>query len=146
VVEEAASRVMLKRLGPMASAYEEGLPGKLDRAARALSAAGALALAAGGLGPGDPAAPRGRLGLPRRDRNRGRAPHSLSARAMTARSHSITDHRRRVISAAGGALLLAGAVCKRWAVFKAGFASAEDPAQTVSTQRARMVHDGVPGA
>jgi hypothetical protein len=36
---------------------------------------------------------------------------------------------------AGGALLLAGSVCKRWSVFKAGFQSAEDPTQTIETQR-----------
>jgi hypothetical protein len=46
--------------------------------------------------------------------------------------------RRRAGAVAGGALLLAGAACKRWAVFKAGFASAEDPAQTVGPQRARL--------
>ena len=28
-------------------------------------------------------------------------------------------------------MLLAGAVCERWAAFKAGFASAADPQQTV---------------
>ena len=46
--------------------------------------------------------------------------------------------RRRAGAIAGGALLLAGAVCKRWAIFKAGFASAEDPQQTVGPQRARL--------
>jgi len=106
-VEEVASRVMLKRLGPLAKAYEEGEPGKIDRAARALSAAGALALAIGG-------------------------------RAGRRHGASEADRTRRAISATGGALLLAGACCKRWAVFKAGFASAEDPAQTVDLQRARM--------
>ena len=48
----------------------------------------------------------------------------------------------RAVSAAGGALLLAGAACKRWAIFKAGFASAEDPDQTVATQRERMAREG----
>lgn len=109
VVEEAASRVMLKRLGPLASAYEEGEAGKVDKVARALSAAGAAASAVGGRrGPG------GRVG--------------------------------RAISTAGGAMLLAGAVCKRWAVFKAGFASAEDPHQTVDLQRDRMAAEHRPGA
>lgn len=45
---------------------------------------------------------------------------------------------RRPVAATGGALLLAGSLCKRWSIFKAGFASAEDPAQTVATQRQRM--------
>lgn len=110
VVEEAASKVMLKRLGPLASAYEEGEAGKLDRVARGLGAAGALAFAAGGR--------RGPFG----------------------------DRTRRHVSAAGGALLLAGAMCKRWAVFKAGIASAADPAQTVGPQRERMAAEGRPGA
>jgi hypothetical protein len=110
VVEEAASQVMLKRLGPLAKAYEEGGPGKLDKLARGLSAAGALALAAGGAG--ELASPRA----------------------------------RRAISTAGGALLLAGACAKRWAVFKAGFASAEDPHQTIDLQRERMAAEQRPGA
>ncbi|HTT94196.1 MAG TPA: hypothetical protein VMF55_05950, partial [Solirubrobacterales bacterium] len=101
VVEEAASKVMLRRLGPLASAYEEGTAGRLDKAARALAALGALTLAASG--------PRG----------------PLPAR------------HRRPVSAGAGALLLAGAACKRWAVFKAGFASAADPHQTIDLQRAR---------
>jgi hypothetical protein len=46
--------------------------------------------------------------------------------------------RRRVGAIAGGALLLAGALAKRWAVFKAGIASAEDPHQTVGPQRERV--------
>jgi formate-dependent nitrite reductase membrane component NrfD len=106
VVEEAAWRVMLKRLGPLATAYEEGEPGRVDKTARALSAAGALGLVIGN--PRGPAGPR----------------------------------TRRIISAAGGALLMAGAVCKRWAVFKAGFASAEDPSQTVDLQRERLAREG----
>jgi len=48
VVEEVAFKVMLKRLGPeLASSYEEGVAGRVDRAARALSAAGAVAFAVG---------------------------------------------------------------------------------------------------
>ncbi|HEY1236700.1 MAG TPA: NrfD/PsrC family molybdoenzyme membrane anchor subunit [Solirubrobacterales bacterium] len=46
--------------------------------------------------------------------------------------------KRRVGAIAGGALLLAGALAKRWAVFKAGIASAEDPHQTVGPQRERV--------
>jgi formate-dependent nitrite reductase membrane component NrfD len=43
--------------------------------------------------------------------------------------------RRRSLAVAGGSLLLAGAACRRWSTFKAGFHSAEDPGQTVRTQR-----------
>jgi hypothetical protein len=46
--------------------------------------------------------------------------------------------RRRLAAVAGGALLFAGAACKRWAIFKAGFQSAEDPQQTVGPQRERL--------
>ena len=46
--------------------------------------------------------------------------------------------RRRAAAVAGGAILLAGAACKRWSTFKAGFASAEDPQQTVGPQRERV--------
>ncbi len=46
--------------------------------------------------------------------------------------------RRSALTMAGGALLLAGSVCKRWSVFKAGFHSAQDPSQTVRTQRGRI--------
>jgi hypothetical protein len=46
--------------------------------------------------------------------------------------------RRRAGAVAGGALLLAGGACQRWAVFRAGFASARDPKYTVVPQRARL--------
>lgn len=134
VVEEAASRIMHRRLGPLASAYEEGEAGKADKMARALSAAGALALLAGGR-------------LSGRDRERGGA--APARRLLGARRRpeaSPADPAARAISAAGGAMLLAGAVCKRWAVFKAGFASAEDPYQTIDPQRARMAAEHRPGA
>jgi hypothetical protein len=94
LIEEAATMAMHRRLGPLASSYEEGAAGKFGTAARALTAAGAVLLAARG--------------------------------------------HRRSLAATGGALLLAGSVCKRWSVFKAGFQSAEDPAQTVGLQRRRI--------
>ncbi|MEA2383321.1 MAG: hypothetical protein QOH72_3292 [Solirubrobacteraceae bacterium] len=43
--------------------------------------------------------------------------------------------RRRPAAVAGGALLLAGAVCERWSIFRAGFQSAGDPKYTVGPQR-----------
>ena len=46
--------------------------------------------------------------------------------------------RRRAGAVAGGALLLAGGAFQRWAVFRAGFASARDPKYTVVPQRERM--------
>jgi formate-dependent nitrite reductase membrane component NrfD len=137
VVEEVAWRVMLKRLGPLAVSYEEGEPGRVDRAARALSIVGALALLAGGR--------RARGDARGRQRGNGGLGDTRPRRLLDA-ARADGDRTRRAISAAGGALLLAGAVCKRWAVFKAGFASAADPSQTVDTQRARMAAEGRPGA
>ena len=54
----------------------------------------------------------------------------------------LSKRRRSTLSVAGGALLLAGSVCKRWSVFKAGFQSAEDPSQAIRTQRRRIAGDG----
>ncbi|MGN6216047.1 MAG: NrfD/PsrC family molybdoenzyme membrane anchor subunit, partial [Solirubrobacterales bacterium] len=101
LAEEATTLAMHKRLGPLAEAYEKGKAGRFGKAARALTLAGAAALAVG-----DPAVP-----LP------------------------LSKRRRSALTAAGGALLLAGSACKRWSIFKAGFQSAEDPTQVVQTQR-----------
>jgi formate-dependent nitrite reductase membrane component NrfD len=46
--------------------------------------------------------------------------------------------RSRAAAVAGGAMVLAGAVCERWSVFKAGFQSARDPKYTVGPQRKRI--------
>jgi hypothetical protein len=43
--------------------------------------------------------------------------------------------RRRPGAIGGGALLLGGALCERWSVFRAGFQSAADPKYTVGPQR-----------
>lgn len=43
--------------------------------------------------------------------------------------------RRQAARWAGAALTLAGAVCTRWSVFKAGFQAARDPAHVVRQQR-----------
>lgn len=46
--------------------------------------------------------------------------------------------RRRSAAAAGGMMMLAGSMCLRWSVFRAGFASASDPKYVVGLQRQRM--------
>jgi Polysulphide reductase, NrfD len=51
---------------------------------------------------------------------------------------ALGGRRRRGLAAAGAALALAGSVCERWAVYKAGFQSARDPRYVVAPQRARM--------
>jgi hypothetical protein len=91
--ELAASTVMERRLGALGEPYHEGEAGRFARAAKALTAAGALTMAVSG--------------------------------------------RRRMGAAAGGALMLAGAMATRWAVYKAGFQSAADPKYVVEPQRAR---------
>jgi hypothetical protein len=50
--------------------------------------------------------------------------------------------RSRAGAVAGGSLLLAGVAYERWAVFKAGFASANDPKYTVVPQRERARRNG----
>lgn len=43
--------------------------------------------------------------------------------------------RRRAPRLAGAALMLAGSLLERWAIFRAGFQSAQDPTYTVKSQR-----------
>jgi formate-dependent nitrite reductase membrane component NrfD len=117
IAEEGITALMHKRLGPLSDAYKKGKAGKFEKAARACTAAGALAFAAS-----DPA-----LLKPR--------PRRSSLFAHKAKNDERRDAIRSTLSMAGGALLLAGSVCKRWSVFKAGFQSAEDPTQTIQTQR-----------
>jgi hypothetical protein len=52
---------------------------------------------------------------------------------------SLGGGRRRALAVAGSALLLAGSILTRWAVYEAGFQSARDPAATLGPQRARVV-------
>ncbi len=63
------------------------------------------------------------------------------ARGLTAAGTTLAaagGGRRRPLAAAGAALLLAGSACERWAVYRAGFASAADPRATIGPQRARL--------
>lgn len=50
--------------------------------------------------------------------------------------------RSRAAAVAGGALVCAGEMCLRWAVFKAGFQSARDPKYVVESQRNRVERQG----
>jgi hypothetical protein len=52
----------------------------------------------------------------------------------------------RLAAFAGGALLCAGALATRWAIFRAGFASAKDPKYVVGPQRERIARGERPGA
>jgi formate-dependent nitrite reductase membrane component NrfD len=67
--------------------------------------------------------------------------YGQAARALTVAGALLTAgpaRRWRAAALAGGAMLLAGAVCERWSVFEAGFQSARDPAYTVGPQRRRV--------
>jgi Polysulphide reductase, NrfD len=64
-----------------------------------------------------------------------------ASRALTAVGATLVGaggRRSRAIAVAGGAAVLAGTVCERWAVFEAGKASAADPKYTVAPQRQRL--------
>src|SRR4051794_18875115 len=54
--------------------------------------------------------------------------------------------RSRPAAVGAGALLTAGAIAERWAVFRAGFQSAARPQDTVDPQRARIASGETSGA
>jgi polysulfide reductase-like protein len=85
----------------------------------------------------------GRLAATYRAGDAGR--YRRSARLATVTGAAIVGlrGRRRSPAVLGAALVLAGSVLQRWAVFRAGFQSAADPQQTVEPQRSRA---GVVGA
>jgi hypothetical protein len=89
--ELVASTLMEKSLGDLGEPYKEGAAGRLAKASKAMTGAGAALIA--------------------------------------------TSGRSRTRSVAGAGLLLAGVVAMRWAVYRAGFQSAADPAYTVGHQR-----------
>jgi hypothetical protein len=55
---------------------------------------------------------------------------------------ALRGRRSRGAAAAGGGLILAGEMALRWAIFKAGDASARDPKYTVLPQRRRADEKG----
>ncbi|MGH3002562.1 MAG: NrfD/PsrC family molybdoenzyme membrane anchor subunit [Gaiellaceae bacterium] len=103
--------------------------------ARRLAVAGAaLELAAG-------AAMERRLGFLAEPYRKGVAGAlSRAAKALTAAGGvtMLFAGRKRGGAAAAGGLLLAGSLCERFAVFRAGFASADDPRYTIVPQRQRL--------
>jgi hypothetical protein len=146
----AATETMEHRLGPLAAPYRDGSAAAPARAAKALTAAGALAMAAGPV-----AQVRAALG---RRRARGGGARVLGVRARAARTPLGPRRTRatppavhagpppaahvapppvRAVQAAGAVALLAGAALERWAILAAGRDSAADPAATIGPQRAR---------
>jgi hypothetical protein len=74
-------------------------------------------------------------------------PHKLSLAAKLlgaggAAAVAAGGRRRAWLARPGAASVLAGALCERLAVFRAGIASAEDPKYTVAPQRARLDAQG----
>ena len=63
-----------------------------------------------------------------------------AATALTAAGAALlaAGRGRRGRTLAGAGMILGGAICERWSIFTAGFASAEDPKYTVGPQRARI--------
>ena len=55
---------------------------------------------------------------------------------------ALRGHRSRGAAVVGGALVCAGELCLRWAVYKAGLQSARDPKYTVKPQRERANREG----
>ncbi|MDX6676909.1 MAG: hypothetical protein QOE31_961 [Solirubrobacteraceae bacterium] len=108
-----ATATMEHRLGKLGAPYHDAGAAPFARAAKTLTAAGALAMLAGSFAR---PAPR------RRPRLRAR--------------HGAAPGVRALQGGAAGALL-AGAALERWAIFKAGQDSAADPAATIGPQRAR---------
>jgi DMSO reductase anchor subunit len=77
----------------------------------------------------------GKLGEPYGQGAAGRLRRAASALTVAGAGLIAARGRRRPEAVAGGALLLAGAVCERWSVFRAGFQSAADPVYTIGPQR-----------
>jgi formate-dependent nitrite reductase membrane component NrfD len=99
VAELALTETMEHRLGEIGEVYTQGAAGTLAKAAKALTATGAVML-------------------------------------------STRGGRSRAAQVVGGALVLAGGMCMRWSVFKAGQQSARDPKYTVKPQRERADREG----
>jgi formate-dependent nitrite reductase membrane component NrfD len=70
---------------------------------------------------------------------------SWAAKGLAAAGATLLAKRgrkSRTSAVVGGALVCAGEVCLRWAVYKAGFQSARDPKYVVESQRRRIRQDG----
>jgi hypothetical protein len=80
----------------------------------------------------------GDAGGPYKEGTTGRLARAAKAMTAAGTATMALGRRHRGAVRIGAALLLAGAACERWAVYKAGFASAADPAYTVGPQRDRL--------
>ncbi|WP_285780546.1 NrfD/PsrC family molybdoenzyme membrane anchor subunit [Microtetraspora sp. NBRC 13810] len=147
-LETAAGHLMEHRLGMLAEPYREGPAGRTMRAARLLTVTGgalaALAEAAAVPSPRPRRPARARFS-PLRPAPRAARPPSVPAvlRGMPAVLRELPAVLRgmpaqAVLGGVSALALAAGAVCTRFAVLRAGRASAEDPKYTVVPQRERV--------
>jgi hypothetical protein len=70
---------------------------------------------------------------------------SWAAKGLSTAGAALLARRGRKSRAAavlGGAMVCAGEMCLRWAVYKAGFQSARDPKYVVESQRSRIEREG----
>lgn len=127
--ELAFISAMERRLDWLGEPYHEGRPGMLARAAKAFTVAGVALIGAGTVGPR----------LRRAGEGAGHHPLMRRARGPLRRVSRRTepDPAWRRAAQAGAGAVLAGGLLERWAVFRAGFASAADPRYTVGPQRER---------
>jgi DMSO reductase anchor subunit len=87
----------------------------------------------------------GFLGEPYRQGVAGRYARAARSASLVGAGLTIRPGGRRFERAAGAALVLAGSVLERWAVFRAGWQSATDPQYVVRSQRARLESGGQAG-
>jgi hypothetical protein len=80
----------------------------------------------------------GDLARPLHEGAAGRFARTARACTLTGAALTALAGRRRSGAVVGGALVVAGSVLQRWAVFKAGFQSAAEPRHTVKPQRDRL--------
>jgi len=79
----------------------------------------------------------GDAGEPYRTGQAGRLAKAAEACSVAGAALVLAAGRRRPAAVAAGALLAAGSLLTRFAVFRAGFESAADPAATIGPQRRR---------
>ena len=84
----------------------------------------------------------GELGDPYRNGPAGRFARTARTLTLAGATLGAVAGRRRTAAGIGGALTLAGALCRRFAVYEAGFQSARDPRATVEPQRRRLRERG----
>jgi formate-dependent nitrite reductase membrane component NrfD len=84
----------------------------------------------------------GDVGGPYHSGRAGRYARTARSLTLAGTALGVLGGRRRATAGIGGALTLAGALCRRFAVFEAGFQSARDPRATVEPQRRRLQERG----